>query len=161
MKVVVLVGLPGSGKSTYLERAGAVGLSSDAVRKLLADDETDQTIHERVFQTVRFLLRQRLEIGRAVTYIDATNLRPEERKPYVEIVRLRSRGGVFRRAPRSVSRAESATLAHGAGRSADVDGRQADATGRSGRVRPGDGGAVNFRWSRLPMVTTSNRHYFK
>jgi predicted kinase len=85
MKVVVLVGLPGSGKSTYLERAGAVGLSSDAVRKLLADDETDQTIHERVFQTVRFLLRQRLEIGRAVTYIDATNLRPEERKPYVEI----------------------------------------------------------------------------
>ena len=85
MKVVVLVGLPGSGKSTYLARIGAVGLSSDAVRKLLADDETDQTIHERVFQTVRHLLRQRLEIGRAVTYIDATNLKPEERKPYVEI----------------------------------------------------------------------------
>jgi predicted kinase len=85
MKVVVLVGLPGSGKSTYLERIGAVGLSSDAVRKLLADDETDQTIHERVFRTVRHLLRQRLEIGRAVTYIDATNLKPEERKPYVEI----------------------------------------------------------------------------
>jgi predicted kinase len=60
-------------------------LSSDAVRRLLADDETDQTIHERVFQTVRHLLRQRLEIGRAVTYIDATNLKPEERKPYVEI----------------------------------------------------------------------------
>jgi predicted kinase len=85
MKIVVLVGLPGSGKSTYLEQIGAVGLSSDAVRKLLADDETDQTIHERVFQTVRHLLRQRLEIGRAVTYIDATNLTPEERKPYVEI----------------------------------------------------------------------------
>ena len=85
MKIVVLVGLPGSGKSTYLEQIGAVGLSSDAVRKLLADDETDQTIHERVFQTVRHLLRQRLEIGRAVTYIDATNLKPEERKPYVEI----------------------------------------------------------------------------
>jgi predicted kinase len=85
MKVVVLVGLPGSGKSTYLERIGAVGLSSDEVRRLLADDETDQTIHERVFRTVRHLLRQRLEIGRAVTYIDATNLKPEERKPYVEI----------------------------------------------------------------------------
>ena len=85
MKIVVLVGLPGAGKSTYLERMGAAGLSSDAVRKLLADDETDQTIHERVFQTVRYLLRQRLEIGRAVTYIDATNLKPEERRPYIDI----------------------------------------------------------------------------
>jgi predicted kinase len=85
MRIVVLVGLPGSGKSTYLERLGATGLSSDEVRKLLADDETDQTIHERVFQTVRYLLRQRLAIGRPVTYIDATNLTPEERRPYIGI----------------------------------------------------------------------------
>jgi predicted kinase len=85
MKVVVLVGLPGSGKSTYLEHQGAIGLSSDAVRKLLADDETDQTIHSRVFETVRYLLRQRLAIGRPVTYIDATNLTPEERRPYIAI----------------------------------------------------------------------------
>jgi predicted kinase len=63
------------------------GLSSDMVRGLLADDERDQTIHERVFQTVRYLLRQRLSIGRPVTYIDATNLRPEERRPYIEIGR--------------------------------------------------------------------------
>jgi len=55
------------------------------IRGLLADDETDQTIHERVFQTLRYLLRQRLAIGRPVTYIDATNLRPEERRPYLEI----------------------------------------------------------------------------
>jgi predicted kinase len=85
MKVVVLVGLPGSGKSTYLEQRGATGLSSDAVRKLLADDETDQTIHNQVFETVRYLLRQRLAIGRPVTYIDATNLTPEERRPYIAI----------------------------------------------------------------------------
>lgn len=61
------------------------GLSSDAIRGLLADDERDQTIHERVFQTLRYLLRQRLAIGRPVTYIDATNLRREERRPYLEI----------------------------------------------------------------------------
>ena len=61
------------------------GLSSDVVRGLLADDERDQTNHERVFQTVRYLLRQRLAIGRPVTYIDATNLRPEERRPYLEM----------------------------------------------------------------------------
>jgi protein phosphatase len=87
MRIVVLVGLPGSGKSTYLERLGVRGLSSDRIRGLLADDERDQTIHERVFQTLRYLLRQRLEIGRPVTYIDATNLRPEERRPYIEMGR--------------------------------------------------------------------------
>jgi predicted kinase len=87
MQIVVLVGLPGSGKSTYLERLGAPALSSDRIRGLLADDETDQTIHDRVFQTVRYLLRQRLELGRPVTYIDATNLTPEDRRPYLEMGR--------------------------------------------------------------------------
>jgi predicted kinase len=87
MRIVVLVGLPGSGKSTYLEQLGVIGLSSDAIRKLLVDDETDQTIHARVFQTLRYLLEQRLAIGRAVTYIDATNLTPEERAPYLAIGR--------------------------------------------------------------------------
>jgi predicted kinase len=87
MRIVVLVGLPGSGKSTYLERLGAPALSSDRIRGLLADDETDQTIHDRVFQTVRYLLRQRLEIGRPVTYIDATNLTIEDRRPYLELGR--------------------------------------------------------------------------
>lgn len=85
MRIVVLVGLPGSGKSTYLKGMGVRGISSDAIRGLLVDDETDQTIHERVFQTVRYLLRQRLALERPVTYIDATNLRPEERRPYLEI----------------------------------------------------------------------------
>jgi predicted kinase len=87
MRIVVLVGLPGSGKSTYLKQMGVSGLSSDEIRKLLADDETDQTVHVRVFQTLRYLLEQRLAIGRAVTYIDATNLTPEERGPYLAIGR--------------------------------------------------------------------------
>jgi predicted kinase len=89
MRIVLLVGLPGSGKSTWLTQIGAGGLSSDAVRRLLADDETDQTIHVRVFQTLRYLLEQRLAIGRPVTYIDATNLTPEERRPYLEIGQAR------------------------------------------------------------------------
>ena len=85
MRIVVLVGLPGSGKSAHLAQLGATGLSSDAIRSLQADDETDQTIHDRVFQTLRYLLLQRLAIGRPVTYIDATNLTVEERRPYIGI----------------------------------------------------------------------------
>ena len=85
LRIVVLVGLPGSGKSTYVEQLGAGVLSSDTIRKLLADDEAIQTIHDRVFQTLRYLLRHRLELGRPVTYIDATNLTPQERRPYIGI----------------------------------------------------------------------------
>ena len=85
MRIVVLVGLPGSGKSTYLQQLGAAGLSSDSIRKTLADDETNQTIHDRVFQTLRYLLRHRLALRRPVTFIDATNLTPPERAPYIGI----------------------------------------------------------------------------
>ena len=83
--MIVLVGLPGSGKSTYLRNIGATGLSSDAIRHWLVDDETDQTIHDRVFQTMRYLLRHRLALGRPVTYIDATSLTAQERAPYIGI----------------------------------------------------------------------------
>lgn len=86
-RIVVLVGLPGSGKSTYVERLGQTDLSSDRVRLLLADDVTDQTIHARVFATLRYLVRHRLAIGRPVTYVDATHLTPDERRPYLEIAR--------------------------------------------------------------------------
>ena len=85
MRIVVLVGLPASGKSTYLTSIGAPALASDTIRGLLADDETDQSLHDRVFQTLRYLLRQRLALGRPVTYIDATSLTPQERAPYIGI----------------------------------------------------------------------------
>jgi predicted kinase len=88
-RIVVLVGLPGSGKSTWLERQAITAISSDWIRQVLVDDATDQTIHARVFMTMRYLLRQRLAIGRCVSYVDATHLTPAEREPYIRIARAR------------------------------------------------------------------------
>jgi len=80
----VLVGLPGSGKSTWA--AGKAGvLSSDALRELLADDPNNQNIHALVFRVMRDLLKQRLALKRPVTYIDATNLIPKLRQPYIKL----------------------------------------------------------------------------
>ena len=59
-------------------------ISSDEVRRLLLDDVTDQSQNARVFAAVRDLLRTRLELARPLTYIDATNLAPRERKPYFD-----------------------------------------------------------------------------
>jgi predicted kinase len=87
-KIVVLVGLPGSGKSTYLERRGITPLSSDAVRHLLVDDATDQTIHRQVFAVLRYLVRHRIALGRPLTFVDATHLTPRERRPYLKMGQL-------------------------------------------------------------------------
>lgn len=79
---MITVGLPGSGKSTYLARLGVNAISSDEVRRLIADDPQDQTMHARIFAAMRYLVRQRIAAGRPVTYVDATHLTPWERKPY-------------------------------------------------------------------------------
>ena len=86
--IVLLVGLPGSGKSTWAERPGVATLSSDALRGVLIDDPTNQTIHRRVFAAMRYLLRHRLELGRPVTFIDSTHLTPRERRPYLKMADL-------------------------------------------------------------------------
>jgi predicted kinase len=85
--IVVAVGLPGCGKSTWFASRGIQPISSDAIRLLLADDETNQKINGRVFETVRYLLKHRLELRRPVTYIDATNLTRKDRRPYIEMAR--------------------------------------------------------------------------
>jgi predicted kinase len=87
VKLIVTVGLPGSGKSTYLSRLGVNAISSDEIRRIIADDPRDQTMNARIFSVIRCLIRQRLAAGRPVTYVDATHLTPWERKPYVILSR--------------------------------------------------------------------------
>jgi predicted kinase len=87
VRLVITVGLPGSGKSTYLARLGVNAISSDEIRRLIADDGLDQTMNARVFSVIRYLVRQRIAAGRPVTYVDATHLTKWERKPYVILAR--------------------------------------------------------------------------
>jgi predicted kinase len=88
VKLIITVGLPGSGKSTYLARLGVNAISSDEVRRLIADDPHDQSRNARIFSVMRYLIRQRIAAGRPVTYVDATHLTPWEREPYGKIAQL-------------------------------------------------------------------------
>ena len=85
--IVLAVGLPACGKSAYFARHHINTLSSDSLRHILLDDETDQSRQHYVFSVLRYLLRLRLLAGRPVSYVDATNLSRRERAPYFTIAR--------------------------------------------------------------------------
>ena len=84
-QIILTVGLPGSGKSTYFRKRGIHPLSSDTLRLWLLDDETDQSQQYRIFSALRYLLHLRLVLGRPRNYVDATNLTPQERRPYFRL----------------------------------------------------------------------------
>ena len=86
-RIVITCGLPGSGKSTYLTRLGVNPVSTDDLRRQLADDAADQSIHDRVYATAQYLIRQRIAIGRPATYLDATNLTRKDRRHFVKLAR--------------------------------------------------------------------------
>ena len=84
-RVVLAVGLPGSGKSTWFARRGLHPLSTDLLRLLLLDDENDQSQQNHVFGALYGLLRRRLAIGRRLTWVDATNLEPSQRRNFLQM----------------------------------------------------------------------------
>ena len=83
--VVLSIGLPGSGKSTWFKRHNILPLSSDMVRILLFDDVTEQRYQDLVFSTLRSMLRARLLARRPWNYVDATNLSPHERRSWIKL----------------------------------------------------------------------------
>jgi protein phosphatase len=87
--LVVLVGAPGAGKTTFARRhfGWSEVLSSDLFRRLLADDEMDMSATTQAFGLLDQVLVIRLR-RRLVSVVDAINGRSERR---VELVRMARR----------------------------------------------------------------------
>jgi predicted kinase len=85
--VVLAVGLPGSGKSSWFKRHNISPLSSDVLRSMLFDDPAEQRFQDLVFSNLRSMLKARLIARRPTNYVDATNLTPQERHNWVKLAK--------------------------------------------------------------------------
>jgi predicted kinase len=85
--VVLAVGLPGSGKSSWFKRHNLTPLSSDMIRAMLFDDPTEQRFQDLVFSNLRSMLRARLVARRPLNYVDATNLTPHDRSSWIKLAK--------------------------------------------------------------------------
>ncbi len=85
--VVLAIGMPGSGKTTWFGRRGITPLSSDLLRNILFDDVEEQRYQGLVFSTLRSLLRARLIARMPANYVDATNLSIHERRQWIKMAK--------------------------------------------------------------------------
>ena len=88
LSLVVLVGVTGSGKSTFARAhfKPTEVISSDFCRGLVADDENDQSATREAFELLHYIAGKRLAGGR-LTVVDATNVQPESRRELVALAR--------------------------------------------------------------------------
>ncbi len=88
MSLVVLIGISGSGKSSFAARhfLPTEVISSDFCRALVSDDENDQAATGDAFDVLHFIAGKRLAAGR-LTVVDATSVQPGARKPLVALAR--------------------------------------------------------------------------
>ncbi|MEO0533743.1 MAG: polynucleotide kinase-phosphatase [Cyanobacteria bacterium P01_A01_bin.123] len=88
LSLVVLIGASGSGKSTFARThfKPTEILSSDYCRGLVSDDENSQAATGDAFDVLHYIAAKRLAAGR-LTVVDATNIRPEDRKPLLNLAR--------------------------------------------------------------------------
>jgi protein phosphatase len=86
--LVTLIGVSGSGKSTFAARhfLSTEVISSDFCRGLVSDDENDQRATRAAFDVLHLIESKRLEAGR-LTVIDATNVQPESRRSLLKLAK--------------------------------------------------------------------------
>ena len=88
LSLVVLIGISGSGKSTFAKKffKETEIISSDKCRGVISDDENNQAATDEAFELLHFIASKRLKNG-LLTVIDATNVQAEARKPLVQLAR--------------------------------------------------------------------------
>ena len=88
MGLVVLVGVSGSGKSTFARAhfKPTEVVSSDFCRGLVADDENDQSATPDAFDVLHYIVGTRLRRG-LLTVVDATNVQQAARASLVKLAK--------------------------------------------------------------------------
>jgi len=88
MGLVVLVGVSGSGKSTFARSRfkPTEVVSSDFCRGLIADDENDQSATPDAFDVLHYIVGTRLRRG-LLTVVDATNVQQDARASLLKLAR--------------------------------------------------------------------------
>lgn len=88
MGLVLLIGISGSGKSTFARahfRPTQV-ISSDFCRGLVSDDDNDQSATADAFDVLHYIVGTRLRRG-LLTVVDATNVQPEARAALIKVAK--------------------------------------------------------------------------
>ena len=88
LSLVVLIGISGSGKSSFATKhfKKTEVLSSDGCRALVSDDENNQAATNDAFDVLYYVAGKRLKNG-LLTVVDATNVQKESRKGLLELAR--------------------------------------------------------------------------
>lgn len=88
-KVVILIGAPGCGKSTWCKThadPSFVYISTDGFRAKFGTGEEDQTVSTKAFRAAELAMEIALAKRKSVL-IDATNMYPGRRKMWLEIAK--------------------------------------------------------------------------
>lgn len=86
--LVLLIGVSGSGKSTFARKHFRLTevVSSDQCRALVSDDEADQTATQDAFDLLHVIVEKRLRRGK-LTVVDATSVQTWARASLLAIAR--------------------------------------------------------------------------
>lgn len=86
LSLVVLVGISGSGKSTFAKRVfkQTEVISSEKCRGMVADEENNQTAATDEFELLHYVAAKRWQNGH-LTVVDATNVQTEARRLLVQL----------------------------------------------------------------------------
>lgn len=88
LSLVALIGISGSGKSTFAKKnfRETEILSSDRCRAIVSDDENNQAATNDAFEVLHYIAAKRLKNG-LLTVIDATNIQPGSRASLIQLAK--------------------------------------------------------------------------